>query len=150
MTRATENDSSSSKLPGDWFGVRAGRYDGTESYWRQSLFGHRRFRWNFVTLVLVNAYAVFLLIRFWSRFSTWVVFWVVIGLVAAIRLFWVVYRSHESMRLLMADGKLDIVKGSTSDITLKMMAAISNWALTLGLSAVVAFLLALFGELIRH
>ncbi len=150
MTNARENNAESGKLPISWFGTRVGRYGGPEFY-RRSPFLHRRFKWSFVTLILVNAYAIFLVVRFWSRFSTWVIFWLVVALVSTMRLFWVVYSSHESLRRLITDGKfVGPEKELAADIALGVLAGVSNWTLALGLSAAVAFLLALFGELTRH
>lgn len=150
MTDQSSNDTQSTKAPITWFDAGVRRYGGAEFY-SQSPFRHRRFKWSFITLVLVNAYAVFLLVRFWSRFSAWVIFWLLVALIAAIRLFWVVYSSHESLRFLISDRKLDQTeKETTARVALGILAGVSNWALVLGLSSVVALLLALFGELTRR
>ena len=132
------------------FAARARRYGSSEFYSR-SPFRHRFFRNGFITLILVNAYSVFLIARFWSRFSIWSIFWVVVALVGAIRLFWVVYSSHESLRLLYTEGTNDRRQSEIDrDMLLGLLVGISNWTLILGLATVVALLLALFGELIRH
>jgi len=145
-----KSDGALGKAPMNWFDAKVGRYGGREFYSR-SPFRHRRFRWSFVTLILVNAYAVFLVVRFWSRLSGWAIFWLAVALVATMRLFWVVYSSHESLRRLITGGELGRPQTeSASDMLLGILAGVSNWALALGLAAVVALLLALFGELIRH
>jgi hypothetical protein len=142
--RALNNRSTSS------FAARARRY-GSAEFYSKSPFRHRLFRNSFITLILVNAYSVFLIARFWSRFSIWVIFCVVIALVGAIRLFWVVYSSHESLRLLFTERANDRRQSKIDyDMLLGLVAGISNWTLILGLATVVALLLALFGELIRR
>jgi di/tricarboxylate transporter len=137
-------------LPANWFGVARDWLGTSEFYWR-SPFRHRYFRWSFITLVLICAFVATMVAKSWTRISVFVVAWLVIALVFAIRLFLVVLRSHQALHLLLTSGQLERPeKGSALEIVLGVSANVSNWALALAFSSIIACLFALFAVLIEH
>jgi len=130
-------------LPANWFNIARDHLGTSEFYWRPA-FRNRYFRWSFITLMLICVFVVVVAVKFWTRISIFSVAWLVITLFFAIRLFILVLRSHECVHLLLTSGQVQRPdKGSHLEIVLGVAADLSNWALALAYSSIIALLLAL-------
>ncbi len=137
-------------LPANWFNIARDRLGTPEFYWRPA-FRHRYFRWSFITLTLICIFVVVVAVKFWARISIFAVAWLAIALVFAIRLFFVVRRSHECLHLFLTSGQVQRPdKGSPLEVVLGVAADVSNWALALAYSSIIALLLALLAILAWH
>ena len=137
-------------FPANWFNIARDHLGTPEFYWRPA-FRHRYFRWSFITLMLICVFVVVVAAKFWTRISIFAVAWLAIGLVFAFRLFFVVRRSHECLHLFLTSGEIQLPeKGSPLEIVLGVAADVSNWALALAYSSIIAILLAMLAILVRH
>jgi len=101
--------------------------------------------------MLICVFVVVVAAKFWTRISIFAVAWLAIGLVFAFRLFFVVRRSHECLHLFLTSGEIQLPeKGSPLEIVLGVAADLSNWALALAYSSIIAILLAMLAILVRH
>jgi di/tricarboxylate transporter len=137
-------------FPANWFNVARDHLGTPEFYWRPA-FRQRYFRWSFITLMLICVFVVVVAAKFWTRLSIFSISWLAIALVFAIRLFLVVRRSHECLHLFLTSGQVQPPdKGSPLEVVLGVAADVSNWALALAYSSIIALLMAMLAILAWH
>ena len=134
-------------FPSNWFNV-ATDHLGTSEFYLRPAFRQRYFRWSFITLMLICVFVVGVAAKFWTRISIFAIAWLAVGLVFAFR---VVLRSHECLHLFLTSGAIHMPdKGSPMEIVLGVAADVSNWALSLAYSSIIAILLAMLAILASH